>query len=383
MITPPELKRIDGENEDDYIVRACSLKDKHQLTWQQLADILNEALGHKWNRRTYQNRYLHRYSPAYISPEDRALSEEMIRELREEKDAIIKERMRISEERMSANRAIRMEARREAMVDEIVNAIDHHLIGSYMKIPEHPYKATDTSIIAMLTDLHTGIRIDNSMNLYNADIMDKRMRKYAMDLINIQRRHAARELVVFLGGDMVSGIIYESLRLENYESVTKQVMDASDRITQFILNVAPYFELVRVVSVVGNHGRVIPEKDKAMKGENFDALIPYYLKSALANVKNVSVDGCAEYDEGIAEFWVQNNLVCGVHGDKDTPDNAVQHLSPVVGVPDVVLMGHYHQNGVKFSAHTAVITGGCLSESGVDCVYNIHLGQDDLDGALQ
>ena len=175
MMTPPELKRIEGEDEDDYIVRVCSLKDKHQLTWQQLADILNEALGHKWNRRTYQNRYLHRYSPAYISPEDRALSEEMIRELREEKAAIMKERMRMSEERMSANRSIRMEARREAMVEEIVNAIEHHMVDCYMEIPKHPYEATDTSIIAMLTDLHAGIRIENSVNSYNADIMDKRL----------------------------------------------------------------------------------------------------------------------------------------------------------------------------------------------------------------
>lgn len=183
MTFPLELYRNTGENEDDYIVRICSKKDYYGYTWQQVADFLNKQLGHNWNRRTYQNRYLHRYAPPYISPDEYSVSEKILKEIREEKFALQRERLRLSDERSIYNRAARAEAKREALVEEIVNAIEEAAVNvdSFSQVP---YTPSETSMIAMITDTHAGLQIDNFVNSYSRDIMLRYFSKYAYDLFH-------------------------------------------------------------------------------------------------------------------------------------------------------------------------------------------------------
>ena len=51
-----EYKRFENENEDSYILRICSMKNEQGWTWQDIADILNEALGHNFGESCYRKK---------------------------------------------------------------------------------------------------------------------------------------------------------------------------------------------------------------------------------------------------------------------------------------------------------------------------------------
>ena len=41
------------ENEDQYIFRICSMKDSSGMTWQRIADIINQALDNNYTESAY------------------------------------------------------------------------------------------------------------------------------------------------------------------------------------------------------------------------------------------------------------------------------------------------------------------------------------------
>ena len=49
--------RPDEENQDQYIFRICGMKDSHDMTWQKVADVLNDALGNNYTESAYRKRY--------------------------------------------------------------------------------------------------------------------------------------------------------------------------------------------------------------------------------------------------------------------------------------------------------------------------------------
>lgn len=50
-------EKLVNENEEQYILRICSMKESQGLTWQNIADILNESLGYNYGESAYRKRY--------------------------------------------------------------------------------------------------------------------------------------------------------------------------------------------------------------------------------------------------------------------------------------------------------------------------------------
>ena len=51
-----EYKKLSEENENQYILRICSMKEQNNWTWQDIADILNEALGYNYGESAYRKK---------------------------------------------------------------------------------------------------------------------------------------------------------------------------------------------------------------------------------------------------------------------------------------------------------------------------------------
>lgn len=43
--------KLSNENEEQYILRICSMKESQGWTWQNIADILNESLGYNYGEK--------------------------------------------------------------------------------------------------------------------------------------------------------------------------------------------------------------------------------------------------------------------------------------------------------------------------------------------
>ena len=51
-----EYRKLSEENENEYILRICSLKEKNNWTWEDIAKILNESLGNDFGESAYRKK---------------------------------------------------------------------------------------------------------------------------------------------------------------------------------------------------------------------------------------------------------------------------------------------------------------------------------------
>lgn len=358
-----EYKRYDGESDGELIYRICSSKDKIG-SWKDVANVLNELLGNDFTESAYRKKY-QMFNQMYKDNEKTfGSSAELLKELREARQELEKEKVKFRDERNEYRRILREQARKESYVDLVKRTIAEN---ATTKIPQFiPFVdncANRTGMIVPIFDVHAGIYISNTFNVYDENQMAERFNRYLNKVSTIREKHGASVALVPIS-EVVSGLIHENLRCENNQNLIEQFLSVSDCIVNFLEALSYIFEEVNVHVAPGNHSRLTAKKDASLKGENFDHLLIPYVGARLQNFSNIHF---YENDiiEDVAITSILGNDVFITHGDKDSVSNVVQKLSLMFGtVPDIVYMGHRHFNALSTIGNTKVIQSG--SFSGVD-----------------
>ena len=367
------LNRKSGENEEQYLWRLGQAKDSGliDLDWNGIADIMNREFREDESEYRSESAYRKLYQCAVklfnAGVFDRYTSEdERIKELLEAKHALQIEKQKLSDERTELNRALREQARKEAYIDLVSRQIQK-VEPLKLEYTEKDYRSTDNDLICHITDLHAGIDIDHWYNRFNMDILRERLWNYLDQLFVIQKRHNSQNCYVVIG-EILSGLIHHELRIENNENVVEQFIYVSSLLSEFLAEVSKKFNKVYVYVTPGNHSRVVANKEMSLRGENFDVLLPHYLKASLQNYTSIIIEDNMK-DCDVAIFKVRNSNVFGVHGDKDEISNVVQRFTMIFGIkPDIVLMGHRHTNAMTTIYDAKVIQSGCVSGSDNYCL---------------
>lgn len=367
------LNRKAGENEEQYLWRLGQAKDSGliDLDWNGIADIMNREFREDESEYRSESAYRKLYQCAVklfnAGVFDKYTSEdERIRELLEAKHALQIEKQKLSDERTELNRALREQARKEAYIDLVSRQIQK-VEPLKLEYTEKDYLSTDNDLICHITDLHAGIDIDHWYNRFNMDILRERLWNYLDQLFVIQKRHNSQNCYVVIG-EILSGLIHHELRIENNENVVEQFIYVSSLLSEFLAEVSKKFNKVYVYVTPGNHSRVVANKEMSLRGENFDVLLPHYLKASLQNYTSIVIEDNMK-DCDVAIFKVRNSNVFGVHGDKDEISNVVQRFTMIFGIkPDIVLMGHRHTNAMTTIYDAKVIQSGCVSGSDNYCL---------------
>jgi len=187
---------------------------------------------------------------------------------------------------------------------------------------------------------------------------------YANSIIRIGKDSGAKDCYVSLMGDLISGVIHTTIRIENRENLIEQVIGVSELISAFLYRLATYFDNVIVNSVDGNHSRIDFSADDALRAEKLDALIPWYCKTKLQNLNNVHfIDNTL--DSSIGSFGIFGKRYICVHGDMDNDLKAsVQRIEPMFGSKiDYILAGHMHVAEARIE-NTGFIRNGSVCGSG-------------------
>ena len=331
------------------------------LEWQDVADFRSEYIGDLEHRDTVRkgSKLLYEYIDAGwvnepVETENTSDNAELIK--------MRKEKIKLSDARVEYNRLIRQEARKESYVDMVKRIICENV--EPMNIPVHYTLFNSlTDLLCHLTDIHTGIEIHNWKNDFDEDILKKRIEKFTSDILDIRKQHESENCYLVIG-EILSGIIHNSLRLQNNMDLMEQFKYVSELISAMLIRMANHFNHIYVYTTPGNHSRISPKKEEALDGENMDILLPFYLKARMQNVKNITIcDNTIEPE--IAMFNIRGNNVFAVHGHKDSPSNVVQNFTMMFNIkPDIVLLGHRHTNAMETVYDTKVIQSGCVS--GVD-----------------
>lgn len=389
-----DYKRLEGETEEELIYRICNNKDTIG-SWQEVANILNSILNYEYTESKYRKQFQAFQKMMNANQSKFVDDDTYLSEIRVQRQELEKEKVKMRDERNELSRIIREQARKESFVDmakRIISEIEP-------KELEYEYIKTEkgnNDLIIHLTDIHAGIFIDNFFNVFNMDVLIDRLKKYLDKIYEIKERHNSENCYLVLGGDLISGIIHSTLRIENNENVIAQIKMVSSYISDFTSELSKVFNNVNVYTTAGNHSRVIANKNESLKGENLDTLIPFYMEAKLQNYKNVKIFN-NEVEESIAIFNVRGNVVNATHGDKDAVSNVVQRFTMMFGIkPKIILMGHRHTNGMTTIFDTKVIESGSVSgndnycldhrligkpeqmvlvvdKDGIDCLYDIQL----------
>lgn len=362
------LKKQDDENDEQFIWRICQYKDSGitDMSWDEVADVLNRELGMddmpyaaSSFRKLYQQ--AKRFYDAGVF--DCVDSKEIVDQIRIQRNELEKERVKVRDERNELRRMLREEARKESFKEQIVREIaececkplEYDINRNFNGVVKG-----DNDLVVTLTDLHTGIHIDNFCNKFNGDVLKIRLNKYIDKILEIQKRHGSENAFVVIS-EVISGLIHDSLRIESNHTIIEQFLTATNYISEFLAEISNVFNEVNVFCCPGNHSRVVANKNNSLKGENIDNLVIPFLEAKLQNFNNIH---CYrnEIEESVAIFDVRGNVVMASHGDKDEPSSVVQKFTMMFDKkPSIVYLSHRHANAMSTIYDTKVITSGCLS----------------------
>lgn len=358
-------QRFENESEEELIYRICSEKDQIG-SWQDVANILNTLLNFEFTESKYRKQY-QAFQKMFGANQNRfSNAESLLQEIKDEQLKLEKEKIKIRDERNELKRFIREEARKESYKEQIIRSIREFQSCPLSYNENKKFNGvikSDNDLIVSCTDIHTGIEIENFFNHFNEDILVDRLRKYLDKIFEVQLRHGSENVYLILS-ELVSGIIHNSLRIENNQNLIEQFLLITTYLSEFIEELSYRFEQIHVYICPGNHSRVSPKKEDSLKGENIDHLALPFLEAKLQNFKNIHFHKNL-VEESIAMFNVRGNKIFASHGDKDAPATVVQKFTMMFNIrPDIVYLGHRHQNGLTTVYNSKVIESGCLS--GVD-----------------
>lgn len=247
-------------------------------------------------------------------------------------------------------RRITRNENRALSIIEKLNEEFHDLFSS-ISLPvkiEHEFPEDNGKapvLLVCLSDFHAQEEIKTEYNVYNFEILAKRLEKYAHKILFYAKAHGIKRIDISMLGDMVNSNRRVGEQYCNSTTSMKTVSQVAILIEQFILSLYNEYP-VRVYAVCGNESRIDKEFDKCLITNNFDYSIYNLLKAMFRNCDNVEfIDGNFSYQV----IHINGFNILAVHGDefKQFPSQAVklkkQQISEQLGIIiHFVIMGHYH-----------------------------------------
>ena len=278
------------------------------------------------------------------------LNLDLIKQIKDAKDEIVKEKLKLHQEKIELNEKYRNISRSELFEDRIVDAINNlePLIYSIPKDINFP-KVGSTGLLC-LSDFHAGstyeIRglYDEVINKYDYNIMQKRL-WYLLRQIE-DDDVAYDNLIIAICDDCFENILRPSSLLKLQEPVLDTVINFSEFMAHWILEVQKQlFVPINVVIVGGNHDvqRLLGSKPM-FEDENLTKLFTHILQLRLKSCDDIYVDDYT--DVSIKNIRKVN--VMFVHGEDKELETTMDYFEHLynVGV-DEIIAGHYHSPSTK------------------------------------
>ena len=261
-----------------------------------------------------------------------------IKDLENLRDEIYKERCRLQDIQREKRNDLRVEARFENLLEVVKDSMDFmptYEIKDFKPINKNQDKKY---AVLQLSDWHCGALVDNQFNYYNVDTMVDRATKVRNNALDYCKLHNVTDLVIEINGDMVNGAIHVSSRVESEEGVIQQVITVTDVLAKLINSMKPYFNSIKIVTTLGNHGRLTPNKSDSITNENFEMLIPTMLRDKLGDVKIIDSKGL-----DFTKYEIDGKIIMVSHGQNDSMTKVISDFSKMFKVvPNEVHLGHTH-----------------------------------------
>ena len=357
-----DFKRLDGENERQYIWRTSKAVDNGELSWKEFADKVNYAWREDESEYRDESAYRKPLQAAKSYYEDvfsKMISTEYHDELSNTKRELERAKIRFRDERNAWQRQNYNSARVEQKLDYLEKVITESN-PTDLQISLRENNANKTAIITC-SDWHIGECFDNEWGCYNSTIARHRVEEYASKAIQRCILEGVSNVIIAGCGDLCSGNIHAAIAVTNRENVIEQIMLASEYMLGFVKAFVDKGFVVTFTNIAGNHSR-ISRKDEAVKDERLDNLVGWFVSTHLKDYPNFIY--AKPQDTTLAEidgYWF-------VHGDNDAFGKAgLSNLVLAKGYkPHAIFSGHMHTMAIDDCYDVKICRGGSLCGSGND-----------------
>lgn len=228
-------------------------------------------------------------------------------------------------------------------------------------IPVHSKHINEATAIIQLSDWHFEENVDprtiNGLNEYNPDIAKKRWVKCIQNALKLveKERQASKidNLVLWLGGDFITGYIHEELEESNWLSPTEATMFAQERIMSAIHFLLEHgkFQNIHIVCNYGNHGRTNKKPRVSTSYKNsYEWMMYRQLERELSSIPKLHwnvVNGMYAY-LNVYDFttrWFHGDSIGygGGIGGLTIPLIKAMMRADMQTKADYNFMGHFHQ----------------------------------------
>lgn len=361
MMSTDSLIKRPEETELEYKKRIYLYRDLYDLTWNDIADVINNELNCNYSADKYRKesyKILDKQASQLLQAEDKIFEYK-------------KERVKLNDQRLQINALTRLVAREETFKEIAIEAASNISKNKIFDVPKNiNVKNAEKKAILCIGDWHYGLDVDLFYNTYNVDIAVERITTLLNAVLIHLQEHSIDDLYVINLGDMISGRIHLPLRINNRIDTVQQTIEISEILAEF-LNVLSEHTNVNYVSVSDNHSRVEPNKKESLQTESFARIIDWFLEERLSNNKNIHFIENT-FSEDFAIFNVFEHCVVAVHGDKDTQRGIVDRLNSYLqGHIDLLISAHRHHFTADENNFTEFYCNGSL------------IGQDDYSANLR
>lgn len=343
------LKRSPDENLREYKLRLFKNKDLYNISYQKIADLLNEETGQNYGESKYR-KYMTPFIDGYdFAIRNNASIKEAIAELDQKEKEFNIAKIQFQDQRREYNSYLRHEGRLDNLLKKLLNSIEDDLENKkplewYNRDMTGLQTSGDNAGILLLSDIHKGLDTSHHWNTYNNDVFKKRLSQVVNDVILMRDKHEINELHVLSLGDLIHGMIHRLTRIKETEDAIQATQSVAESFSEMLSIFANNFPKVKFYSVKGNHDRVSARKEEEINTESFHEFIPWYIESRLSKFENVEVVE-NEVDGEILIADIKGHTYFGVHGHLDNVSSSIQNLTLMMReFPTAVFSAHIHRN---------------------------------------
>lgn len=277
----------------------------------------------------------------------------------QKRQELFKARQQVRDEWTTYNRMMREDARIDTLKEAIAQSASK--LQPFKKVSyEGNAKPCNTEAILLLSDLHIGVKFDSFCNKYDLEIAKKRVSKLIDDTKRYCRLHNVYRLNITNLGDLISGVIHVTLRLEQEFDVIDQIMNAAEIVAGMLNELQDVAPEVIYRSCTDNHSRAIANKNEAIEKENFYRLIDWYIQERLKGSSIIFKDDNLSKEIGKFEL-LNGKKVMFAHGHNDNVNKVFQnYIGATEEYIHYVLLGHFHRERVKNLQNLKIFVNGSI-----------------------
>lgn len=383
-----DLKRMDGETQDQYFYRVCNMKDSLGFTWPQMTEIFNEEFGCNKGDTAYRKKWA-AFKSVLDANADKLVGEnKYVDEIKSAQREIEKERKKLQTEKLEYNKWLREEARDEMICERICEAIKElppldipDILPTHVAGRVHGKREG----CLLIADPHYGVDLKitglfgETINEYSPEIFELRMWDLLTQVIDICEKEGFTTLRVYDLGDEVDGMLRVSQLFKLRYGVIESTVRYGRFITEWLNELSKHVYVKYQMVKDSNHCqlRMLNQPKNTFKDDNMSYIIAEKLMDRLCDNPNFEF---IQNPTGYIFDHVADYNVFGYHGEGKDMSQAIKDFSRTYKVDiDFMVGGHkHHQSNSNIGIQSDIIAAPSII--GVDD-YALSLNKTSDPGA--